>query len=456
MPFYRNSLFEIIENKEIDEWTPMQFILFVYGCLRAFRHMNSFNFISDEIDCKKILFQKNGEFLYPKINDFQYHEDAKIPNQLNSFGNLLSELKEKINSIKQIDPFQQFISKLKSGNDQVENFYNASLIFEYIIIQLLPKQLDIQAFRDYKQKIDDFEGNNFSTHRSISSSILLDENLKDCQGNIFKVTRKTISLAMEANNQAAFRTSLHYYHGGVLPKDLVSCLQFLKFTCIQSNDQVSKSFMASLEAIRDRKLPGAESDDDCDEISLYYKGAFRELDALILKSQEKESAISDGDINYQSMLSSVSATLTSSNVSLKAEGESFESEIKKAIDYYTKSLKVKKTPIVMGRLGAILTNYVNDSEDAPGPKLLKLASDANDMYGMINYGLYLINSKKDYKAAINIFESLYKRNYIDAAYTLGNLYLAENDLNKAKDYFIKAHEIFGCKEASKYIDEIKI
>lgn len=440
-PFYETSMEDIITKKMFTKWNITQFSIFIYGLIRAFSHLNSFNLIHKEIHPEKILFEKKDNYFYPKYNDFNYYEDGQVSEQLNRFGEILSELSDEMEVLKSENPFESFITALKVGNDLITNFHSASMEFELRIIPKLKlEEPEKDIFDEYKKRIDNFESTNFASKKNRDSAVQLKESLKGCQGNIYKAVRKMISL--NENSQASLKLALYYYSGRILPKDLVSCIQYLKFSIIQSNDTAPKIFLRSLEAIKDRKLPNAESEDDSDEISLYYKGVFAESLAIDCQISKQEPT-QDDDLLHLSMRGS----------SMALEATSWEEEIKKAIHFYTQSLKVKSTPIVMGRLGAVLTKYVDNSDDAAGPRLLKLACDAGDIYGMVNYGLYLIHAQKNTEA-IKIFKRLYKRNYIDAAFTLGNLYYQEENFDKAKEYFTKAYDVFGCDEAKQYIDEI--
>ncbi|KAK8887064.1 hypothetical protein M9Y10_038100 [Tritrichomonas musculus] len=419
------------EFNNITNWDATQLSIVIYGMLRGFRHMNSFNLVFSNIKKEKILLSCEDNVLYPAINDFDNVPEAKVSQQLNSFGGLLSTFKAK-----DINRFEELIKKLKDGKDQFPDFHMATLFMEYDIVPDLIKDklLDQKLFNDYKKEIDEVERKQFVDTKNKVDIDSLKNALEKCKGNRFIIARKVVELALGRNSLAAFRAAISYYSGETLPKDLVLCIAFLRFALKHDDNPVPKFFMNSLISIRDRASQDSKGEVVCDETSLFYRGAFAESLALEINPEKRFQSMDQNSTNEEGSI----------------DINELEKNINEAISCYKQSLEIKPMPVVMGRLGALLTKYSTNPE-GNGPKLLKMASDANDLYGMVNYGLYLLKHDKSDEAE-KIFLKLYKQNYIDAAFTLGKIYKCKNDHVNAKKYFEIALKDFGEDEAKKYLE----
>lgn len=476
MPYYER-IADSFKGKAM-RTNSLQSALFFYGCLRTYSYIHSLDYVLRKINEKSILCEKREDYYYPKISNFatskkSHNKEISITSQndehpiLNYFGekytkkrdvfafglfiytHTTNNKKQPILRFEQIkckedNPFKPLIDKMITSPENRIDFHTACVFFEkQIVPKILTEEKDLNIFKQYVEEINFDEGGN---HGYTKIDNIFDKNkfTDSSDEDKFQEVRRILKRANQGDSKAAFIASLYYYSGNILPKDLTLCFLYLKISWRGSFNTIVDSFKRSLISIMFRKQNNnQEGEEQFDEEALFYQGAFYESPKV---ADVEASSFLSNDSEFDPLKTS---KIDKPNTKLFDLNKCEDSN--KSYQCYLKSLKIKKTPAVLGRIGALLTK--NNKKDQ-GIRFLELASEQNDLYGMVNYGWQLIKMNKLDEAEM-IFGKLYDQEYIDAAKTLGSINFSKGDLQKALDYYTKAKKIYGDDSVKEYIKSIE-
>lgn len=465
-PYYEHLEAKIFKNN-------LTKVIFIYGCLRAYAYIHSFDYILRNIEEDNILCSKgtgkNKDLYFPKISNFNTSKKQENTNQnsffgLNtnytllteenftkkrdvlSFGIFLYRKTESTNqnlrynpTCKKTNPFKPLIEKIITEESNRIDFRDACIMVEKEIAPSILNKEEMERFQEYVKEINEYEGGYYG-YAKIDTLFDKMNLTDDDKANKYQEVRKILKQANHGDPRAAFVISLYYYTGNILPKDLSLCFLYLKISYKCSFNTIVDSFRRSLISImfRKRKI-NPDGEEEYDDEALFYQGAFYESPKVV---DVEEKLFLSNEVNKSSLNNSMNAGSSKIRYFDPNECE----DINKSIKCYMDSLNIKKSPAAYGRIGTLLTKY---TQKKLGPCFLKLASDQNDLYGMVNYGRYLAKTG-DLDKAEEIFLKLRDQEFIDASFTLGNIYFSKGEFKKSDTYFKEAIYTYGDDNAKKY------